>query len=130
MLADFFTKLLQGHLFRKFKAVLLGHAHVDILALSLTAPVKDRVGEVQSGSHECTTTGIVDTVTKHDSLVKEVTRVTCWADVVRKRAAASNVKNVPAVSSKATANIGKGTRSLSVLKRSFSQNNPVNRIKV
>jgi hypothetical protein len=112
--------------------VLLGHAHVNILALSLTAPVKDRVGEVQSGSHECTATGIVDTVTKHDSLlvVKEVTRVTCWADVVRKRAAASNVKNVPAVSSKATADIGKRTRSLSVLKRSFSQNNPVNGIKV
>ena len=31
MLADFFTKPLQGHLFRKFKAVLLGHAHVDWL---------------------------------------------------------------------------------------------------
>jgi hypothetical protein len=68
--------------------------------------------------------------TRQSTVVKEVTRVTCWADVVRKRAAASNVKNIPAVSSQATADIGKGTRSLTVLKRSFSQNNPVNRIKV
>jgi hypothetical protein len=32
MLADFFTKPLQGSLFRKFRAVLLGHAHVDTLS--------------------------------------------------------------------------------------------------
>ena len=31
MLADFFTKLLQGALFKKFKRVLMGHAHIDTL---------------------------------------------------------------------------------------------------
>ena len=31
MLADFFTKPLQGALFRKFQAVILGHAHISIL---------------------------------------------------------------------------------------------------
>ena len=31
MLADFFTKPLQGSLFRKFRSVLLGHAHVNTL---------------------------------------------------------------------------------------------------
>jgi len=31
MLADFFTKPLQGNLFRKLKAVIMGHQHVDTL---------------------------------------------------------------------------------------------------
>ena len=31
MLADFFTKPLRGSLFRKFRSVLLGHAHVNTL---------------------------------------------------------------------------------------------------
>jgi hypothetical protein len=31
MLADFFTKTLQGNLFCRFRAVLLGHAHVSTL---------------------------------------------------------------------------------------------------
>ena len=47
MLADFFTKPLQGALFLKFKRVLMGHAHVDTLALPLTSSptAEERVGE-------------------------------------------------------------------------------------
>jgi hypothetical protein len=44
MLADFFTKPLQGNLFVKFKRVLMGHAHIDILGASSSAPIKERVG--------------------------------------------------------------------------------------
>ena len=45
MLADFFTKPLQGQLFEKFKRVLMGHAHIDTLKQSpTTALVKERVG--------------------------------------------------------------------------------------
>ena len=43
MLADFFTKPLQGALFRKFKAVLLGHAHISTLQREVLAPVQERV---------------------------------------------------------------------------------------
>jgi hypothetical protein len=43
MLADFFTKPLQGALFRKFKAVILGHAHISTLKKSPTAPPEERV---------------------------------------------------------------------------------------
>jgi hypothetical protein len=44
MLADFFTKPLQGNLFRKFRAVLLGEAHVSTLKKPLT-PSEERVGK-------------------------------------------------------------------------------------
>jgi hypothetical protein len=62
-----------------------------------------------------------------------------WADVVKKPAAAnamkkpavpSNVMRVPAIPSKGTVGMEKRTKSMIVLKRSFSQNNPGNRIKV
>jgi hypothetical protein len=38
MLANFFTKLLQGNLFRKFHDVILGHKHIDSLKDTLTTP--------------------------------------------------------------------------------------------
>jgi hypothetical protein len=43
MLANFFTKPLQGSLFRKFRAVLLGHCHVNALTKSPLPPSVDRV---------------------------------------------------------------------------------------
>ena len=45
MLADFFTKPLQGALFQKFRRVLMGHAHVNTLSLSSSTPTEERVGE-------------------------------------------------------------------------------------
>jgi hypothetical protein len=46
MLADFFTKPLQGALFRKFRDVILGYKHVDSLAIAdPTTPVEERVGD-------------------------------------------------------------------------------------
>jgi len=43
MLADFFTKPLQGSLFREFRGVLLGHCHVDTLTKSPLPPSEERV---------------------------------------------------------------------------------------
>jgi hypothetical protein len=56
MLADFFTKPLQGALFRRFRDVLLGYAHIDTLAADLLkyraepspSPVEERVGNDRS----------------------------------------------------------------------------------
>ena len=48
MLADFFTKPLQGSLFRKFRAVLLGEEHTD--SLSFVPPLsmlEERVGNMK-----------------------------------------------------------------------------------
>ena len=43
MLADFFTKPLQGSLFRKFRAVLLGHDHISTLIKTPPVPLEERV---------------------------------------------------------------------------------------
>jgi hypothetical protein len=45
MLADFFTKPLQGSLFEKFRKVLMGHAHIDTLSSLSLLPTEERVGE-------------------------------------------------------------------------------------
>jgi hypothetical protein len=44
MLADFFTKPLQGSLFRKFRAVVMGHEHINSLKEPMSAPLQERVG--------------------------------------------------------------------------------------
>jgi hypothetical protein len=44
MLADFFTKPLQGALFRKFRDVILGYKHVDDLTLAPMPDLEERVG--------------------------------------------------------------------------------------
>ena len=49
MLADFFTKPLQGSLFRRLKAVLMGHAHISTLLNIPSASVQERVGSEDFG---------------------------------------------------------------------------------
>jgi hypothetical protein len=52
MLADFFTKPLQGSLFRKFRSVLLGEDHTNILSLGLSPPSpEERVGSKKTPSN-------------------------------------------------------------------------------
>ena len=93
--------------------------------IRLFARIPYTVGEGRSGEHGYTATGVVGTVPGGDRKTKNVTKLT-WADVVRKPAVAGNGKIVPMVLSKGT----DGSDNMSVLMRSFSQNNPVNRIKV
>jgi hypothetical protein len=45
MLADFFTKPLQGALFYKFRDVILGYKHVESLGLDTLPPLEERVGD-------------------------------------------------------------------------------------
>jgi hypothetical protein len=45
MLADFFTKPLQGSLFRKLRAVIMGHKHIDTLKEIPLATSQEQVGE-------------------------------------------------------------------------------------
>ena len=47
MLADFFTKPLQGALFKKFRNVILGYKHVDSLVLDTMSEPEERVGSEQ-----------------------------------------------------------------------------------
>jgi hypothetical protein len=45
MIADFFTKLLQGNLFKKFREVIMGHKHINSLKENKPAPSQERVEE-------------------------------------------------------------------------------------
>ncbi len=49
MLADFFTKPLQGALFTKLREVVMGWKHVDTLRNDSMSPIKERVGKHVSG---------------------------------------------------------------------------------
>ena len=86
MLADFFTKPLQGHLFRMFRDVLLGYKHVDSLGLAAPVPNVERVGDHELERIKRTvpstgeTTGINDSTTT--GVLKSDTKRT-WADVVK-----------------------------------------------
>ena len=47
MLADFFTKPLQGSLFEKFRKVLMGHAHITTLSPLPLSSVEERVARME-----------------------------------------------------------------------------------
>ena len=49
MLVKFFTKLLQGSLFRRLREVIIGWVHVDILQNYFPPPKKERVENPVSG---------------------------------------------------------------------------------
>ena len=58
MLGDFFTKPLQGSLFRKFRDVILGYEHISTLAAYLPTPDEERVeSEVDEGSENRSVVG-------------------------------------------------------------------------
>jgi hypothetical protein len=44
MLAEFFTKPLQGSIFKKFRAVIMGHEHIDSLKVTQPTTSQERVG--------------------------------------------------------------------------------------
>lgn len=43
MLADYFTKALQGNVFRRFRSVIMGHTHINELLLDPEFSLKERV---------------------------------------------------------------------------------------
>jgi hypothetical protein len=81
MLADFFTKPLQGALFRRFRDVILGYRHIDTLRRDLTVPIEERVKEKRIDTHDTAPTK--DTSFSHEVNGKKETGRITWADVVR-----------------------------------------------
>ena len=77
LLGDFFTKPLQGSLFRVFRNVILGDEHTGVLAQYPAAPTEERVGIEQSNY-----SGTVPD--NHDKTVTvQLKENVSWADVVR-----------------------------------------------
>jgi hypothetical protein len=100
MLADFFTKALQGSLFIKFKKVIMGEEHVSTLKKPSLVPDKERVGNqdtpASTGSDGVipASTGSEDLLsgtngqTNHDDEWTEVKRL--YASVLKGGAQAAN----------------------------------------
>jgi hypothetical protein len=76
MLADFFTKPLQGNLFRRFKAVVLGQQHVNTLHDTIAQPLEERVEDRRSDTNNIIVKGIDMSNTRNKA------RASC-ADVVK-----------------------------------------------
>ena len=120
MIADFFTKPLQGNLFRTFRDVILGYKHTSTLMKAPVSSAEERVeihrpnerGYRHDGTG--TNTKIVQTEQMVEEVKKskeeDITKVT-WADVVKR----STASKAPQVENKR------------FVSRSFSRNNPVNR---
>jgi Reverse transcriptase (RNA-dependent DNA polymerase) len=87
MLADFFTKPLQGHLFRRFRDVVLGHCHVNTLRRDFPASSEERVEEGRAETDETTVPSSTVTVTQvtsaRNELVGNNKRKSTYAEVVR-----------------------------------------------
>ena len=81
MLADFFTKPLQGTLFEKFRDVLLGYRHIT----SLTSSSKERVGDMKISNCEKEKLNVADDANDIQNESKKIKKVT-WADVVKQTA--------------------------------------------
>ena len=70
MLADFFTKPIQGNLFRRFRAVLLGHAPITSLHASPSSVPQERVEDCVTDDNGADDTNGGKTIT--------------WSDIVQK----------------------------------------------
>ena len=66
MLADFFTKPLQGGLFKKFRDVILGHEHISSLHSSETLKIKERVENNIKNEH-----GIKAVISNDSSMISQ-----------------------------------------------------------
>jgi hypothetical protein len=82
MVCDFFTKPLQGNLFKQFRDAIMGDKHMDTLAVSLPMPTEEHVGSTRqsdNGTSEC--------ASHHTSNNTETpvakARSVSWADVVK-----------------------------------------------
>ena len=78
MLADFFTKPLQGNLFRKFRDVVMGHKHVNtLLDDEEESSSKERVGNDNPGKDYDSSNGA-------DDKPSDVAGKVSWAEVARR----------------------------------------------
>ena len=92
MLADFFTKPLQGNLFRRFRDVVLGRCHTNTLASVNDGPLEERVRSMQSDPI-ATVDSSNGTVVRanEEKEIHSQTHVT-WADVVKRKRVTRAIK--------------------------------------
>lgn len=141
MLGDFFTKPLQGNLFRKFCDAILGYTHVDTLKVTFAPSTEERVGDKQSIKHGRNNPGELSkeseeskTVFQQSASVKQ-RMVVLPSTSTDKKETAEGKNNVRATGTKTTwADVvmrsTSGTKriksNVKIVSGAFSRNNPVN----
>jgi hypothetical protein len=85
MLADFFTKALQGTLFCRFRDGILGHSHIDTLKRDPAVPLEERVeGKQQPGTRATALPSATSEKHPLDGNGKQ-SRGATWANVPRSK---------------------------------------------
>jgi len=86
MLADFFTKPLQGSLFQKFRDVILGHCHVNTLIKSPLSPSEERVENLLSRKFRSGVSGQTSEVQANENITeqKEAASAPTYASILKK----------------------------------------------
>ncbi len=110
MLADFFTKPLQGAQFQRFRDVILGYRHVDFLRRDTNASIEERVEERRIDAHDSAPARNTSPLGEVNG--KSHASRTTWADVVKGHVVETKRK------------LEVGNKGLCT--RSLSRNNPVN----
>ena len=94
MVADFFTKPLQGSLFRKFRDVIMGDKRMDTISVDTPMPLEERVGEnvrsddsVVNRNSNCDSNSTERTVRPAD--VEKTKAAVKWADAILKSASST-----------------------------------------
>ena len=77
MLADFFTKPLQGALFHKFRDVLLGYKHVNSLNLAPSPELEERVGDERADGRGTDGPGIENFILVKGKKKRKLENVLC-----------------------------------------------------
>ncbi|KAI2506453.1 Reverse transcriptase (RNA-dependent DNA polymerase) [Fragilaria crotonensis] len=82
MVGDFFTKPLQGALFKKFRDVIMGDKHMNTLAIERPMPAEERVGS--TGQPDDGTSEYTSNQTSNDATMTVVqATLPSWADIVK-----------------------------------------------
>ena len=91
MLADFFTKPLQGALFRKFRDVILGYKHINTLTEPVDTVAQERVEERPTDGDSTASENKRDVLQQDKDMIRQKPT---WADVVAKGATKPHVKAI------------------------------------
>ena len=88
MLADFFTKPLQGALFRKFRDVVMGMKHINTLKRTALDPSQERVGNHKMVSDKRPETNSLEYKEGSEPSIKRVS----YADTVMRNSKSEEMK--------------------------------------
>jgi hypothetical protein len=98
MLADFYTKPLQGSLFKKFRSVILGYEHVSILERDASTMVEERVGGEHPGAERPVVNDVDESEESEEEEIVDQPDPSEWT-VVKRRVSFSSLQKADGRSS-------------------------------